>query len=350
MADQAVSEAGRVEAAAGGGSRWLGPLRDLFLSRGILPFLLVGCFLLFGAIEPRFLGGENLFNVARNSTYLIIVCMGQMLTLLIRGIDMAVGSTVALVSVVTALVITAVLAAYPEATTAAIAAGIVAGLAVGMMIGAVHGIGIAVFNVNPFIMTVGMMSIAFGLALKLSGGMPVYGLPPAFSTAFAYWRLWGIPVAALFTAVLFGLMYFLLNWTRLGRYIYAIGGNRTASHLAGINTRRVMAATYILCSTLVAFAGILLTARTETGEATMGSTMVIESITAVVIAGVSFFGGIGKVGNVVLGALFVTLVTNGMNLIRIDSYVQQVVLGALLIVAVVSDQIRMRVLRQRPVE
>lgn len=324
--------------------------RNLFLSRGILPFILVISIVLFGAMEPRFLGGENLFNIARNSTYLIIVCMGQMLTLLIRGIDMAVGSTVALVSVVTALVISSIVAADPGAVWLAIGAGVFAGLAVGFLVGLTHGIGIAVFNVNPFIMTVSMMSIAFGLALKLSGGMPVYGLPPAFSTAFAYAKVWGLPIPAVLTLILFAAMYFILNWTRLGRHIYAIGGNRVASHLAGISTRFVMVVTYILCSMIVAFSGILLTARTETGEATMGSTMVIESITGVVIAGVSFFGGIGKIGNVVLGALFVTLVTNGMNLVRIDSYIQQVVLGVLLIIAVVSDQIRMRVQRQRPME
>jgi ribose transport system permease protein len=347
MADQSITAAGEHRAEHG---RVVGFLLDLFLARGILPFLLVACIALFGALEQRFLAGENLFNVARNSTYLVIVCMGQMLTLLIRGIDMSVGSTTALVSVVSALLLSGIYAGGEGSQAAAIVVAIAAGMAVGLLVGFVNGVGVAVFNVNPFIMTVAMMSIAFGLALKLSSGMPVYGLPPDFSAAFAYHRVWGIPIPALFALALLGLMYFVLNWTQLGRWIYAIGGNRVASHLAGINTKLYTAVTYVICSALVAFAGLLLTARTETGEATMGATLVIESITAVVIAGVSFFGGIGKIGNVVLGAIFVTLVTNGMNLIRMDSYVQQVVLGVLLIVAVVSDQIRMRILRQTPPE
>lgn len=325
-------------------------VKDLFVSRGILPFVLVACIVLFAAVEPRFLSGENIFNVARHSTYLIIVCLGQMLTLLIRGIDMSVGSTVALVSVVTASVMAAMIQTDPQGVWPAIAAGAAAGMLVGFAIGVIHGIGIAVFNVNPFIMTVGMYSIAFGLALKLSGGMPVYGMPKEFGSWFAYSRPWGVPVSALFTAAVFALMYFFLNWTRLGRHVYAIGGNRIACHLAGINTKLVVAITYVMCSLIVAFGGVLLTARVETGEATMGATLVIESITAVVIAGVSFFGGIGKAGNVVLGAIFVTLVTNGMNLTRVDSYLQQVVLGCLLILAVVSDQVRMRIMRQTPPE
>lgn len=338
------------DAAAPRENRAWGLLKGVFISRGILPFVLIGCILLFGLLEPRFLGGQNIFNIARNSTYLIVVCMGQMLALLIRGIDMAVGSTVALVSVVTALVMTSLAQSHPDAVPLAIAAGMASGIGVGILIGLIHGIGIAVFNVNAFIMTVGMMSMAFGLALKLSGGMPVYGMPRPFANFFAYTNVLGVPMPVILTAAVFGLLYFLLNWTRLGRHIYAIGGNRVAAHLAGIRTTAITAVTYVLCSTIVAFGGVLLTARVETGEATMGATMVIESITAVVIAGVSFFGGIGKVGNVVLGAVFVTLVTNGMNLTRVDSYMQQVVLGALLILAVVSDQIRMRMLRQRAPE
>ncbi|MGE3149832.1 MAG: ABC transporter permease [Pseudorhodoplanes sp.] len=325
-------------------------VRELFLSRGILPFVLVAAIILFGAIEPRFLGPENAFNIARQSTFLMIVCMGQMMTLLVRGIDMSVGSTVALISVVTSLVISGIIAAHPDAVVLAIAVGIAAALATGMVMGAVHGISIAYFNVNPFIMTVGTQFIAFGIALKLSGGVPIYGLPPAFSTYFVYMRPWGIPMPAFLAAGVFIIMYFILNWTKLGRHIYAIGGDPTASHLAGIHTKRVMIVAYIMCSVMVAFAGVLLTARTESGEATLGGTLLLDSIAAVVIAGVSLFGGIGKVGNVIFGALFVTLVTNGMNLIRIDSYTQQIVLGLILIGAVLADRVRMRILRQTPVE
>lgn len=324
--------------------------RRFFLAGGILPLALIIAIVGFALAEPRFLTYANLFNVARASSFLVIVSMGQMITLLVRGVDMSIGSTEALVSVCVALVMATVLGLDPGAPWLAIAAGIAAGLAVGAAVGAVNGIGIAVFNVNPFIMTVGMLSILSGVALTVSGGMPMYGMPKQFGEAFAYAAPFGIPAPVVFAAGVFVIMFYILNWTALGRRIYALGGNIVASRLAGISTRLHMVLAYIMCSTIVAFGGILLTARVGTGEATLASTHVLESITAVVIAGVSFFGGIGRVGNVVLGAFFVTLVTNGMNLLRVSSYQQLIVLGCLLILAVVVDQLRVRMMQQVPVE
>lgn len=324
--------------------------QSIFLSGGVLPVVLIAAIVGFGLAEPRFLAYDNLFNVARQSTYLIIISIGQMLTLLVRGIDMSVGSTEAVASVTVALVMSSVLTAHPDAPWLAIAAGILSGLLVGAAVGAVNGIGIALFNVNPFIMTVGMLSILSGIALTLSGGMPIYGMPKQFGENFAYAAPFGIPAPVLFAAGLYLLMFYLLYWTPLGRRIYAIGGNIVASRLAGINTTLHMIITYMLCSTIIAGAGILLTARVGTGEATIGASHVLESITAVVIGGVSFFGGIGRVGNVVLGAFFVTLMANGMNLLRIESYKQQIVLGCLLILAVIVDQMRIRMLQQQRAE
>jgi ribose transport system permease protein len=329
------------------------PLRyaqSIFLTGGVLPVVLVAAIVGFGLVEPRFLAYDNLFNVARQSTYLIIISIGQMLTLLVRGIDMSVGSTEALASVTVALVMSSVLADHPDAPWLAVGAGILSGLLVGAAVGAINGVGVALFNVNPFIMTVGMLSILSGVALTLSGGMPIYGMPKQFSAVFAYAAPFGIPAPVLFAAGLYLLMFYLLYWTPLGRRIYAIGGNIVASRLAGINTTLHMIITYMLCSTIIAGAGILLTARIGTGEATIGASHVLESITAVVIGGVSFFGGIGRVGNVVLGAFFVTLMGNGMNLLRIESYKQQIVLGCLLILAVIVDQMRIRMLQQQRAE
>lgn len=317
-----------------------------FVAAGVLPVVLVTAILGFGIAEPRFLSADNLFNVARQSTFLIVVSLGQMLTLLVRGVDMSVGSTEALVSVVAALVMSSLIAHDPSAVWLSITCGIAASLFVGAAVGLVNGVGVAVFNVNPFIMTVGMLSILSGIALTLSGGMPVYGMPSQFADIFAYGAPLGIPAPVWLTAALYCVMAYLLYWTPLGPRIYALGGNIVASRLAGINTTLYMILTYTMCSVLVALAGLMVTARVGTGEATLGATQVLESITAVVIAGVSFFGGIGRLGNVVLGAVFVTLVTNGMNLLRVASYQQQIVLGALLILAVIVDQIRVRMLQQ----
>ena len=136
-------------------------------------------------------------------------------------------------------------------------------------------------------------------------------------------------------------MYVLLNWTRMGRYLYAVGGNLKASTLSGINTRLYLFMAYVLCGALAAVAGMLLTARLETGEANIGATMPLEFDRRLRHRrGVSLRGGIGSVGNVVLGAIFIGLVQNGMNLARIESYLQEVVIGVLLILAVIADQLR----------
>jgi ribose transport system permease protein len=139
-------------------------------------------------------------------------------------------------------------------------------------------------------------------------------------------------------------MYVLLNWTRFGRYLYAVGGNIKASRLSGINTRLTLFLAYVLCGALATIAGLMLTARLETGEANIGAAMPLESIAACVIGGVSLRGGVGRLSGVVLGAIFIGLVQNGMNLARIDSYLQTVVIGVLLIFAVLADQLRQRVL------
>ena len=230
----------------------------------------------------------------------------------------------------------------PDAVGLAILIGAVAGIAAGTAIGAVNGIGVALFNVSPFMMTLGMASVGFGAALYMTGGVPVYGMPDAFGTMFGFGRYLGIPTPVYVTAALVVAMYVLLNWTRLGRYFYAVGGNIKASALSGINTKFVLFMAYLLCAALASISGLLLTARLETGEANIGAAMPLESIAACVIGGVSLRGGIGRVENVVLGAIFIGLVQNGMNLARIESYLQTVVIGMLLILAVVADQFRLR--------
>ena len=292
------------------------------------------------ALSPRFLTSENLITVARQSTYLTIVAMGQMLALLTGGFDLSVGKIVAITSVVTALTMAPLYAAHPDATVIDLTLGILAGIGAGTFVGVVNGVGVAVFNVSPFMMTLGTASISFGIALTLTSGVPVYGLPDAFGTIFGFSRILDIPSPVYVTAGLFVAMYILLNWTRMGRYFYAVGGNLKASRLSGINTRFYLFMAYVLCGALAAVAGALLTARLETGEANIGASMPLDSIAACVIGGVSLRGGIGSVGNVVLGAIFIGLIQNGMDLAQIQSYLQEVVIGVLLILAVIADQLR----------
>ena len=310
------------------------PLQRLFVRIGVLPFLLVIALIVFGSLSSRFLTSENLITVARQATYLAIVAMGQMLALLTGGFDLSVGKIVAITSVITALTMAPLHAAHPDATAITVTLGILAGIGAGTFVG------VAVFNVSPFMMTLGTATISFGIALTLTSGVPVYGLPDAFGTIFNFSRILDIPSPVYVTAGLFVAMYILLNWTRMGRYFYAVGGNLKASRLSGIDTRFYLFMAYVLCGALASVAGALLTARLETGEANIGASMPLDSIAACVIGGVSLRGGIGSVGNVVLGAIFIGLIQNGMDLAQIQSYLQEVVIGVLLILAVIADQLR----------
>lgn len=316
--------------------------KKLFVRLGILPFLLVIAVVVFTLLSDNFLTGRNLLNVLRQSVFLTIVSMGQMLALLTGGFDLSVGTTLALTSVVGAMAMAGAYAAMPDAVWLAILIGCIAGIAAGTLIGLCNGIGVAFFGVSPFMMSLGMTSVGFGIALFLTGGTPVYGMPQAFGDVFGFGSFLGIHTPIYVAALLAVLLFVYLYRTPFGRYIYAVGGNTKAAALSGINTRATLLWTYIMCAAMASVAGMLLTARLDTGEANIGASMPLESIAACVIAGVSLRGGVGRLENVILGALFIGLVQNGMNLARIESYLQTVVLGGLLILAVIADQIRLR--------
>ena len=319
-------------------------LAHVFVRLGVLPFLLLIAVVVFALMSSRFLAWGNLINVVRQSSYLTMVAMGQMLALLTGGFDLSVGTIIAITSVIGAMAMTAVYAAYPDALVLSIALGMLAGVGAGVTIGIINGIGVAALGVSPFMMTLGMASIGFGIALFLTGGVPVYGMPQEFGKVLGFGQWLGIPAPIFVTVALIVFLYVLLNWTRMGRYLYAVGGNLKASALSGINTRFSLLMAYVLCGAMTAISGIMLTARLATGEANIGASMPLESIAACVIGGVSLRGGTGRLGNVVLGAIFIGLIQNGMNLARIESYLQIVVVGVLLIFAVVADQIRQRIM------
>lgn len=317
-------------------------LRNLFLRLGVLPFMLAIAVVVFSLLSDQFLTAQNILNLLRQSVYLILVSLGQMLALVTGGFDLSVGTIMAVTSVISAMSMHALAGYFPDAAWMVVAAGCLAGILAGLLIGLINGIGVAFIGVSPFIVTLGVQSIGFGFALYLTGGVPVSGLPQEFSDLFGFGTLMGIPVPLVVTAVCVIGMGVLMARLPTGTHLLAVGGNAKAAALSGIQTRNVLLAAYLLCAGLAAISGLLLTARVETGEANLGGTVALESIAACVIAGVSLRGGIGRVPNVVMGAIFIGLVQNGMNLANVGSYLQMVVLGVLLIVAVVADQIRHR--------
>jgi ribose transport system permease protein len=327
--------------------------RRIFVAVGPFPIMLVILFIVFGALseEHRFWNGDNIFNIARQCTYLMIATMGQMLYLLSRNYDLSNGSCVALTSIVSSLVMT--WSGWGGNTAAAIAVGCLAGIGVGVGVGFVNGLVVSVFNISSFMVTLGMSFMAFGAALMLSSGTPVTNLPQAFVSGLGTGRVYepvdGFALSYVFSSVpvviTVGLLiafYVLLNWTRLGRHAYAIGGNPNASRLSGIGIGRNTIYLFVLGSALAAIAGIMLTARISSGEANIGSELPLLTIAAAVLGGVSLFGGEGRLAGVVVGVIFIIILQNGMQLLRLSSYLQLIVLGALLVVALIVDRLRAR--------
>lgn len=319
-------------------------LAGLFIRVGVLPFFLVSALVVFSLASAQFLTVENITNVARQSVYLVLVSLGQMLALVTGGFDLSVGTTIALTSVISASVMVALVGVFPDAVWLVIALGMLAGIGAALVVGAINGIGVAQFGVSPFIMTLGVQSVGAGIALYITGGVPIGNLPYAFGDFFGFGSVLGMPVPVLIAVLAAVWMWILMNRARIGARLYAAGGNIKAANLSGINTKRTLFAAYVICALLASIAGILLTARVESGETNLGGTIALESIAASVIAGVSLRGGIGRVESVVLGAFFIVLVQNGMNLMQIGSYMQMVLLGSLLILAVIIDQFRYRMM------
>jgi ribose transport system permease protein len=311
---------------------------------GVLPFFLVAALVVFTLASSQFLTAQNIVNVARQSVYLVLVSLGQMIVLLTGGFDLAVGTTIALTSVISAMTMISVMAATPDSVGLIIAAGCLGAMAVALLIGLINGTGVAAFGVSPFIMTLGVQSVGAGVALFLTGGVPVTGFPHAFGDTFGFGRIFGVPVTVAIAIIAIAVVAVFLYGTRFGRHLYAVGGNVKAAKLSGINTTATLLIAYAASALLASIDGLLLTARVESGEANLGGTIALQSIAACVIGGVSLRGGIGRVEGVVLGAFFIVLIQNGMDLMQIGSYMQMVLLGVLLIMAVIVDQIRYRLL------
>ncbi len=301
---------------------------------GLLPLLMIVLCIVLGMVEPKFLRSANLINVLRNASFLMLIASGQMMVLIIGGFDLSIGAVVALTSVTTALSMNALIAVFPDSYLLVISLGVLAGLFSGAAVGLLNGFVVALMKVSPFMVTLGTLSIASGLALYMTQGVPVYGMPDLFTRDFGRLRIFNLPVVIYLTAAMLILIWWIMNHTKFGKYMYAIGSNEHAARVSGVKVTFYIVATYTACSMVAALTGILLTARVGSGEAGLGSTLMMESIAAAVIGGVSLRGGVGRVEMVALGALFLALVTNAMNLLRVDSKLQTIVIGVVIVLAV----------------
>jgi ribose transport system permease protein len=314
--------------------------RLTLLIQALLPMALVVLLLGFAYVEPRVLSSGNLVNILIQGSYLVVFASAQMMVIITRGFDLSLGTCVSAVSVIAALAMTGAFAGGGETTGFAIAMGIAFGLGMGLLVGLFNGFAVAFLGVNPFVATLGSLNICLGIATMASDGRPVFNVPREFSTLVYNGSLLGVPAPLVLAAGLLAGLYFLLNHTVYGRALYIIGGNPQAAAVAGLPSRRYLLLAYVSCSLIAALGALMLTGRTGSGEPNLGGNLTLESIAAAVIGGVSLRGGIGGVQSVILGALFVTVLSNGMNLTRIDGNVQMIVLGCVIILAVFLDRFR----------
>ncbi len=294
----------------------------------------VAILILFSLLSPHFLKSRNISNILVQSSILAIIAVGQTIVILTGGIELSVGSVVAFTSLSSAYLIVEM--GFP------IAVGIVLALLFSALIGLVNGVVISYGRVPAFITTLGMMSIARGGALALKGGQPISGIPPQYEF-LATCEIFGkIPIFIVYTLVIYLLGYLFLIRMTSGRYIYAIGGNRDAARLSGIKVKAYETLAYVICASLAGLGGILLTARLDYATPIAGMGYELDVIAATVIGGTSLAGGEGNIFGTLLGAIMMGTLRNGLTLLNVSSYYQQIIIGIVIIGAVFLDRMKAR--------
>ncbi|WP_240758214.1 ABC transporter permease [Palleronia sediminis] len=305
---------------------------------GIFLALVVVCLAL-TALNEFFLTPRNIVNVLRQTSINGILAIGLTFVILARGIDLSVGSVVALAGVIAASLATTSSGAAVAGGPYPVAVALAAGIAVGAACGAASGAVVARFNVPAFVATLGMLSAARGLTLLYSEGRPV----PALTDEFRWigtGDLFGVPMPVVLFIAVFLASWWVLGQTRFGRHVYAAGGNPHAATVSGINVRRIRFAVFVISGALAGLAGMILAARTGSALPQAGVAYELDAIAAVVIGGTSLAGGVGRVTGTVIGALLIGVVNNGLDLMGVESYYQLVIKGLLIVAAVMLDQTR----------
>lgn len=321
---------GRAKSAAAGG---FGSYAQKY---GILIALVLACVVL-ALINENFLSARNILNVLRQTSINGVLAIGMTFVILTRGIDLSVGSVVALTGVVAASFATTSTAGFIPGTPYPALLALAIGVAVGMLAGSVSGLIVARFRVPAFVATLGMLSAARGLTLLYSGGRPI----PALTDTFRWigtGDVLGVPVPIFVLLAVFAGAHFVLTQTRFGRHVYAVGGNPHAAKVSGLPVTRIRFMVYVISGGLAGLAGMILAARTGSALPQAGIAYELDAIAAVVIGGTSLAGGVGRVSGTLIGALLIGVMNNGLDLMGVESYYQQVIKGFLIVAAVMLDQ------------
>jgi ribose transport system permease protein len=290
---------------------------------------------------PTFLLPDNLRNVANQISVIAIIAIGMTMVIITAGIDLSVGSLVALCAVLVAWIIGRL--GGQSASTSSMLVACITSMSMCALIGVFSGLMITRFRIPPFIATLAMMQVAAGLAYIISQGKPIYQIPESFvCLGRGTDPLLKIPVAVILMVILYVLAHILMTRTTLGRYIYAVGGNAEAARLSGVRVSKIILFVYAVSGLMAGLGGVVMASQLRSGAPTYGLTYELYVIAAVVVGGTSLSGGEGRIPGTLIGAFVIAVIQNGMNLTNVESYTQKVVLGLVILGAVLLDQLKQR--------
>lgn len=287
---------------------------------------------------PTFLLANNLRNVANQIVVIAIIAVGMTLVIITAGIDLSVGSLIALSAVVAAWLIREM--GGTDASTAILFFASIAAILMSGLVGFLSGVTITKFKVPPFIATLAVMLVASGFAYIISHGESIYEIPDSYVWLGRGADLLSIPNAVILMIIIYVLAHILMTRTTIGRYIYAVGGNPEAARLSGIQVDRILLFVYTLCGLLAGLGGVIQASQLKSGAPTYGLLYELYVIAAVVVGGTSLQGGAGKISGTLIGAFIIAVIQNGMNLTGVESYTQKVVLGFVILLAVLLDMVK----------
>ncbi|EPR23180.1 ribose ABC transporter permease [Agrobacterium sp. TS43] len=288
--------------------------------------IFVGICILASMLSPTFLTEANLTNVLRQVVVVSLLACGITFVIILGHIDVSLGSVLALCGVIAASVMS---------MTGSIVLAVAAGLVVGVITGTINGFVITFFRIPSFIMTLAMTTVARGTVLLYTGGSPVTGLGDF--KVIGQGTLGPVPISVLILAVVVVLSWLLLNKTKFGRYVYAVGGNQRAALASGINPDSIVIKAFIFNGVLCAVAGIVLMSRINSGQPAGGVGYEFDAITAVVVGGTSLMGGTGTITGTIIGSMIIGVINNILNLMNVSSYWQQIIKGLIIAIAVILD-------------
>jgi inositol transport system permease protein len=304
---------------------------------------LLALMIVFAILEPRFMSSINLFNVMRQISITGLVAIGMTFVILTAGIDLSVGSLLALAGLAAAIIAKGGIESRFSVGVETEAAGygwflaMPVAMLIGIAGGWLQGFSITRLKVPPFVVTLGGLSAFRGAALLIAGGGPISG----FDEGYVWWgqgRIGPVPVPVIVFLVFAIIAHIVLTYTRFGRHVYAVGGNVEAARLSGLPVRRILVAVYVIVGFFSGLAGFMLSARLNSSEAVAGIGYELTVIASVVIGGTSLFGGSGSVIGTVIGSILIGVLINGLVLMNVSSYVQQIIIGVIIVLAVAFDQ------------